>query len=376
MSKITLPAITNGQDLTTLNNNFALIAAQLNTNVLYRTNIGSEANTISQDIDFNSHKAYNLSDVLVAGVSVLTLTQTAAGASDTATAAALAAQASAVASNTQAIAAAASAAAAQATLSSSLLKANNFSDLPNVATAKINLGLVKADVGLGNVDNTSDVNKPVSTAQTNALALKANIASPILTGVPQSVTTASSDNSQKIATTAFVQSNFAAPQIPYGSATPNGVSATTISATGLITPASAIGIKGTAVGDNAQVGSIGEFPSQSGGGASNITSATSTSIGGIALSAGDWDVEVVGDFVCTVAAISSIFLGVSTTLNALGPFGSYVHIPIPVSTNITAVTPTVRISVAAPTTVYATGNVGFGSGTCTLQTSIRARRIR
>lgn len=34
--------------------------------------------------------------------------------------------------------------------------------------------LVKADVGLSNVDNTSDINKPVSTAQAAALALKAN----------------------------------------------------------------------------------------------------------------------------------------------------------------------------------------------------------
>ena len=38
-------------------------------------------------------------------------------------------------------------------------------------------GIVKADVGLGNADNTSDVNKPVSTAQQAALDLKANIAS-------------------------------------------------------------------------------------------------------------------------------------------------------------------------------------------------------
>ena len=37
-------------------------------------------------------------------------------------------------------------------------------------------------VGLGNCDNTSDVNKPVSTATTTALALKANLASPTFTG--------------------------------------------------------------------------------------------------------------------------------------------------------------------------------------------------
>lgn len=34
--------------------------------------------------------------------------------------------------------------------------------------------LVKGDVGLGNVDNTSDANKPVSTAVSNALGLKAD----------------------------------------------------------------------------------------------------------------------------------------------------------------------------------------------------------
>ena len=33
----------------------------------------------------------------------------------------------------------------------------------------------KADIGLGNVDNTSDLNKPISTATANALALKADI---------------------------------------------------------------------------------------------------------------------------------------------------------------------------------------------------------
>lgn len=50
----------------------------------------------------------------------------------------------------------------------------------NLITALSNLGLVgsgsltKSDVGLGNVDNTSDASKPVSTAQQTALDLKAN----------------------------------------------------------------------------------------------------------------------------------------------------------------------------------------------------------
>lgn len=37
-------------------------------------------------------------------------------------------------------------------------------------------GLVKANVGLGNVDNTADLSKPLSTAMTNALTLKQDIA--------------------------------------------------------------------------------------------------------------------------------------------------------------------------------------------------------
>ncbi len=43
-------------------------------------------------------------------------------------------------------------------------------------------GITKSMVGLDNVDNTSDANKPVSTATSTALGLKANLASPTFTG--------------------------------------------------------------------------------------------------------------------------------------------------------------------------------------------------
>lgn len=51
-----------------------------------------------------------------------------------------------------------------------------------------NVTLVKADVGLGNVDNTSDANKPVSTLQQTALDAKAPTASPTFTGTVSGVT--------------------------------------------------------------------------------------------------------------------------------------------------------------------------------------------
>ena len=48
----------------------------------------------------------------------------------------------------------------------------------------------KNTVGLGNVDNTSDANKPISTATQTALNLKANIASPTFTGTVSGITKA------------------------------------------------------------------------------------------------------------------------------------------------------------------------------------------
>lgn len=64
---------------------------------------------------------------------------------------------------------------------------------------------VKTMLSLGNVDNTADASKPVSTAQQTALNLKANLASPALTGTPTAPTAASATNTTQIATTAFVQ---------------------------------------------------------------------------------------------------------------------------------------------------------------------------
>lgn len=52
--------------------------------------------------------------------------------------------------------------------------------LANVAALKTSLSLAKADVGLANVDNTTDAAKPVSTAQQAALDLKANLSDTII----------------------------------------------------------------------------------------------------------------------------------------------------------------------------------------------------
>jgi hypothetical protein len=66
--------------------------------------------------------------------------------------------------------------------------AGQFLKVNTGATAPQWVTIDKSTVGLGNVDNTSDVNKPVSTATQTALNLKANLASPTFTGTVSGIT--------------------------------------------------------------------------------------------------------------------------------------------------------------------------------------------
>lgn len=80
----------------------------------------------------------------------------------------------------------------------------------NLLVNKPTIVVTAADVWLWNVDNTSDANKPVSTAQQTALNLKANIASQAFTGTPSlptgttGVTQSAWNSTTALATTAFV----------------------------------------------------------------------------------------------------------------------------------------------------------------------------
>ena len=64
-------------------------------------------------------------------------------------------------------------------------KSEAITDAGNAADSKVSTAvaaLTKSSVGLGNVDNTSDTDKPVSTATQTALDLKSNLAGPTFTG--------------------------------------------------------------------------------------------------------------------------------------------------------------------------------------------------
>lgn len=66
--------------------------------------------------------------------------------------------------------------------------------------------VTKSDLVIENVDNTSDINKPISKATQFALNLKADLASPALTGTPTAPTATEGTSTTQLATTAFVTS--------------------------------------------------------------------------------------------------------------------------------------------------------------------------
>ncbi len=143
------------------------------------------------------------------------------------------------------------------------------------------------------------------------------------------------------------------------------------------------GIIGTATNDSAAAGSVGEYiesvvtnasPTSgfSSGAAKNVTS--------ISLTAGDWDVE---GTVLTVpiggTTTTSISAGISTTTNTLPASelrnqndgnsqaaGFQVSLPLP----------RIRVSLAAPATVYLVGRFSFAVSTMSAAGFINARRVR
>lgn len=134
MAKVTVTTVTNGNNLSNINNNFQLLADSLNDGVLWRDNPIGEPNQMENDLDMNNQDILNTKNI-----TATTLTLNGVDVIPTSVA-----------------------------INNGLLKANNLSDVASIPAARTNLGI-------NNVDNTSDVNKPISTATQTALNLKANL---------------------------------------------------------------------------------------------------------------------------------------------------------------------------------------------------------
>lgn len=205
----------------------------------------------------------------------------------------------------------------------------------------------------------------------------APLASPTFTGVPAVPTATTGTSTTQAASTAFVSNTFAAPPA-YGLTTPNAVHATTVGATGAITPSTTAGIVGTTLADNATAGSVGEYITATSS-STGITTTTVTNITSISLTAGDWDVTGNIYFLAgTGVTITIVIAGISTTTAALPAIPLFSQDSITTAANgaATLIAPVTRINVASTTTVFLVGETIFTGGTVTTQGIIRARRVR
>lgn len=175
------------------------------------------------------------------------------------------------------------------------------------------------------------------------------------------------------------------PNVAYTNAPNTFAQAQTFSA--LITPSSAIGIKGTVLADNAQAGSIGEVITSTvvTGSSISLTTVTTANVTSIALSAGDWDVD--GRVCFTLASTTTMgYLsgGINTVSATLPLNNAGVATQVGAGTNATTdvtVDPvlslsSVRISTASPVTVYLLARAKFATSTCKAYGLISARRAR
>ncbi|MBB0023622.1 hypothetical protein D7S70_08150 [Ralstonia pickettii] len=214
---------------------------------------------------------------------------------------------------------------------------------------------------------------------TSLLSPYAPLASPALTGTPTAPTATGNTNTTQVATTAFVEGEFASPPTAgFGSTTRRPVAATTISATSTITPSSTAGIVGTTTNDSANAGSVGEYVTNSTTN-TNLSNGVSANLTSISLSAGDWDIGGNAYFhpgASTV--ITGLGVSISTTSAISNGLGGLTYIQANYNTGggNYLTTPTVRLSLSATTTVYLVGIANFGTSTMQGDGMIRARRVR
>lgn len=134
---------------------------------------------------------------------------------------------------------------------------------------------------------------------------------------------------------------------------------------------------GTVTNDNAAVGIVGEYVEsvKASGSAVTLTSVNFKTVTSVSLTAGDWDVCGVIDYI-PAGNFTSVVSGISIVNNSAGGQDSASELTLSfTSAPQRQPTPTIRMSLSGTTTVYLIGYAAFTVG-CTAYGTIRARRIR
>ena len=162
--------------------------------------------------------------------------------------------------------------------------------------------------------------------------------------------------------------------------------AMSISGDGLISRTGGTDMTGTNTNDNAAAGEIGEFidsqlPLAS---AVALTTSVTANITSISLTAGDWDVSAIANFLPAGSTnITQLIGGISTTSATIDPSDNFfrhtqLNFPsfVPGASASGVPTPVVRISVATTTTIYLVARGLFTVSTLSGYGRISARRVR
>ncbi len=220
-----------------------------------------------------------------------------------------------------------------------------------------------------------------TTRATTAEALKAPLASPTFTGTPTlptgtiATTQSPGDNTTKVATTAFAQ-NMQSPAFTGNPTAPTPAlsdTTTKIATTAFVRT-------GVTDGSNAAAGVIGEYISSEVLVAGEVTCTTGVpvDITSISLTAGDWDVS--GEFVFDLTGTNTRHQGwintVSATIPTIPNKGGYCQVYLGGIASIGTGECRMRISVNTTTTVYLSVQEAFSGGTGKAYGFIGARRVR
>lgn len=233
-------------------------------------------------------------------------------------------------------------------------------------------GIVKADVGLGNVDNTSDstknsatatlTNKTIDTAS-NTLKINGNT----LTATAGTATLTMPNSTQTIVgrTTTDTLTNKTLTSPTINQPIINGITDGSVAASGV-------------------VGQYIEQTSSSGAGSVTMANNVSTNVLSISLTAGDWDVRALTTFVpdngLSVTFLKSTLSTASATPdNTPGRNTSLFMLATtyPGGTGTVLAIPSYRFNLTATTTIYLVASATFtNSGTVSAFGSLSARRVR
>jgi hypothetical protein len=140
-------------------------------------------------------------------------------------------------------------------------------------------------------------------------------------------------------------------------------------------------ITGTTAGGNATAGNVGEFLSGQNLSGTSLTSATTSNIASISITAGDWDVWGIPAFVNTGVTLTNVEACISTTSTGMTVAydGTFLQLPFALtSSSMNVISPIgpFRVNITATATYYMNLQATFSLGTVSGRGSIYARRRR